>query len=210
MTTDPETTPGRRRLPTQQRSRDRVEAILSAAHQLIAENGSDAMTMSEVASRAGVPIGSVYQYFSDKPAILRELAVRFMERVRGILDDGLTDLHDGAEALVRLDALLDGYYQLLRNEPESRDVWAATQSDKELQRLDVEDSRLNGELLTERLAPLCRPDQIDRLPSTAFLLVHLAGAAVRLAIAVDVATGDAMMSEFRALSARMLTELLDA
>ena len=37
----------------------------------------------------GVPIGSVYQYFPDKASILRELALWFMERTRGMLAEGL-------------------------------------------------------------------------------------------------------------------------
>ncbi|TKB29290.1 MAG: helix-turn-helix transcriptional regulator, partial [Mesorhizobium sp.] len=50
-----------RRAPTQQRSRERVERMLAAAAALIAEQGSDAMRMGEVAERAGVSIGSLYQ-----------------------------------------------------------------------------------------------------------------------------------------------------
>ncbi|RUU02593.1 TetR family transcriptional regulator, partial [Mesorhizobium sp. USDA-HM6] len=46
-----------RRAPTQQRSRERVERMLAAASALIAEQGSDAMRMGEVAERAGVSIG---------------------------------------------------------------------------------------------------------------------------------------------------------
>ena len=47
------------RVPTQQRSRERVERMLAAATELIEEGGSDSMKMSEVAERAGVPIGSL-------------------------------------------------------------------------------------------------------------------------------------------------------
>ena len=71
-----------RRKPTQARALERVERILTAASELIAETGSDAVKMTEVAERAGVPIGSLYQYFPDKAAILKTLAERFGARVR--------------------------------------------------------------------------------------------------------------------------------
>ena len=66
-----------RRSPSQQRSRERVERMLSAASALIAEQGSDAMRMGEVAERAGVSIGSLYQFFPDKRAIVWALAERY-------------------------------------------------------------------------------------------------------------------------------------
>ncbi len=131
-----------------------------------------------------------------------------MERVRGILAEGLADVTGRDDALARVDGLIDGYYHLLLDEPDSRDVWAATQSDKELQRLDVEDSRMNGEVLLRHLLPLCRPDDTDRLRALTFLFMHLAGCTVRLAIAVDRPTGDAMVAEFRATVAARLADLL--
>ena len=53
-----------------------VEAILDAAGEVLARDGYDAMTTRAVAERAGVSVGSLYQYFGDKHAIVAELARR--------------------------------------------------------------------------------------------------------------------------------------
>lgn len=198
----------RRRLPQQERSRQRVESILAAAHALVVDAGSDALTMSQVATRAGVPIGSVYQYFPDKPAILRELALRIMERVRQGLVEGLVDLESAAAAIDRLDGLLAGYHELFLHEPDIRDIWATTQSDKELQLLDIEDSRANGRIIADALEHLVRPRDRARLEAVSLLYAHLAGAAARLAIAIGGDEGCAVMDEFRRAVRRDLEELL--
>lgn len=198
----------RRRLPQQERSRQRVESILAAAHALVVDAGSDALTMSQVATRAGVPIGSVYQYFPDKPAILRELALRIMERVRQGLVEGLVDLESAAAAIDRLDGLLAGYHELFLHEPDIRDIWATTQSDKELQLLDIEDSRANGRIIADALEHLVRPRDRARLEAVCLLYAHLAGAAARLAIAIGGDQGRAAMDEFRRAVRRDLEELL--
>ncbi|KAB7738673.1 TetR family transcriptional regulator [Parvibaculum sedimenti] len=193
-----------RRKPTQERAKERVERILAAASELIAETGSDAVRMSEIAARAGVPIGSLYQYFPDKPAILRVLAQRVMERVREGLIASLTGLGSGKEAIGRVDALIEGYYQLFITEPDVRDVWSATQSDKALQALDVEDSRENARVFFASLKHLVPKRDHQRFEAASFLLMQLAGSAVRLAIAVDRREGDRLMKEYRAMTRREL------
>ena len=70
-----------RRRPSQERSRDRVERILDATASLLEETPADKITTAAIAERAGVPIGSVYQYFPNKLAVLAELARRVMEEV---------------------------------------------------------------------------------------------------------------------------------
>ncbi len=70
-----------RRKPSQERSRDRVERILDATAELLAELPVDKMTTAAIAEKAGVPIGSVYQYFPNKLAVLALLARRVMEKV---------------------------------------------------------------------------------------------------------------------------------
>ena len=70
-----------RRRPSQERSRDRVERILDATAALLGDTPVDRLTTAAIAEQAGVPIGSVYQYFPNKLAVLAELARRVMEQV---------------------------------------------------------------------------------------------------------------------------------
>lgn len=62
-----------RKQPQQRRSRATVDKILAAAAQVLAEEG-DGATTDRIAARAGVSIGSLYQYFPNKDALLLELA----------------------------------------------------------------------------------------------------------------------------------------
>lgn len=62
-----------RRLPRQPRGRRRVEALLNAAADEINGAGYDAATMCSIAERAGASIGSLYQFFPNKVAIVQAL-----------------------------------------------------------------------------------------------------------------------------------------
>lgn len=197
-----------RREPTQARAKARVERILAAASELIAETGSDAVRMTEIAERAGVPIGSLYQYFPDKAAMLRMLGLRFMERVRDGLRLMFSEIGSRDEALTRFDEALQGYYSIFLDEPVVRDVWSGMQADKEMQALDIEDSRANAEIVLAALKPLVARRDHARLEAATFLLMQLTGAAVRLAIAVDRKTGDRLMAEYSGIIRRELETLL--
>ncbi len=65
-----------RRSPRQARSRATWEAIVEAASQVLERDGAAAFTTGAVAERAGVSIGTLYQYFPDKQAILAAAAKR--------------------------------------------------------------------------------------------------------------------------------------
>ena len=66
----------RRRRPRQARSRATWEAILEAASQILERRGPAALNTNAIAERAGVSIGTLYQYFADKRAILVAAAQR--------------------------------------------------------------------------------------------------------------------------------------
>ena len=68
-----------RRLPRQQRSRELVERLLDATAAVIVERGVQHLTTNHIAEKAGVSIGSLYQYFPDKDSLLEAL----LERMSG-------------------------------------------------------------------------------------------------------------------------------
>ncbi len=80
-----------RKQPQQARSTGLVAAILDAAVQVLAKEGAQRFTTARVAERAGVSVGSLYQYFPNKAAILFRLQSdewrRTSELLRGILAD---------------------------------------------------------------------------------------------------------------------------
>jgi len=71
----------RRRKPVQARSRAMVERVLAAATQVLASEGYAQMSTNRVADAAGVSVGSLYRYFSDKDEIFETLRVRAAEAI---------------------------------------------------------------------------------------------------------------------------------
>ena len=69
----------KRRKPRQARAGETVAAILEATAQILEAGGLAAFTTNAVAERAGVSIGTLYQYFADKNAVLRTLAERELQ-----------------------------------------------------------------------------------------------------------------------------------
>jgi AcrR family transcriptional regulator len=66
--------------PKRERGKQRVAALLDAGAELFAEKGYEATSMTEIASRAGAAIGSLYQFFPSKEALAEALFDRFAER----------------------------------------------------------------------------------------------------------------------------------
>jgi AcrR family transcriptional regulator len=75
-------TDSKRRNPRQPRAQRTVEAILDAAAQILRRRGEAEFTTNHVAERAGVSIGTLYQYFKNKDAILVRLSDREVLRLR--------------------------------------------------------------------------------------------------------------------------------
>lgn len=92
-----------RKHPRQDRSRAKVDGILAAAADLCSGRGLDALTTNAVAARAGVSIGSLYQYFPGKAALLAALIraerATLLEAVERIVS---------SEAAHSLNQLVDG------------------------------------------------------------------------------------------------------
>jgi len=67
------------RPPKQKRSRESYERVLDAAHGLLEENGFEGFTVQEVAARANVSVGAIYERFGNKETLLRTVHARLMD-----------------------------------------------------------------------------------------------------------------------------------
>ncbi|MBB2908999.1 AcrR family transcriptional regulator [Streptosporangium becharense] len=113
-------TPLRRR-PTQRRSARRVERMLDACADLLDEVGYDALSTTRIAERAGVAIGSIYQFFPDKRAIAQAVTRRHVEEfVSRIGRRFISEEYGGWWDAV--DAIIDEYVEMHRTVPGFRSM----------------------------------------------------------------------------------------
>jgi AcrR family transcriptional regulator len=199
-----------RRQPQQERSKARVEAILDVALELIVESGADALAIRELARRAGIPIGSLYQYFPSKTAILRELAKRNLERVSALLQFELDRLlleYDGRPTPAQaVDRVVDAYYGHYRDHPAATAVWAGAQADPVLRELDAGDTRHTAEFLTPSIMRVLSLADRDSALALALLLAEVTGAAARLALTANSPLREEIIAKLKI----MLTATLEA
>jgi len=95
-----------RKMPVQARSRATVDAILTAAAHILVKHGYEGSTTARVAERAGVSIGSLYQYFPNKEALIIALIEQHGRETLALIertleDPALVTLEDGLRALIR-------------------------------------------------------------------------------------------------------------
>ncbi len=105
-----------RKQPRQERARATVDALLEAAAQVFERHGYAAGTTNRIAARAGVSIGSLYQYFPSKDAILVALVERHLDEGVALLTPKLAELPTlGLRA--GLASLVDGMVALHAERP---------------------------------------------------------------------------------------------
>lgn len=147
-----------RKLPQQARSAELVAAVLDAAAQVLARDGAARFTTARVAERAGVSVGSIYQYFPNKAAILFRLQTDEWRRTTALLRD---ILEDGARPpLDRLRALVQAF---IRSECEEADMRVALSDAAPLYRdaPEARDARAGGERVVQRFMAEALPDAAE-------------------------------------------------
>jgi AcrR family transcriptional regulator len=103
------------RAPKRARGKQRVAQLLQAATAVFAEKGYQAATMTEIASCAGAPIGSLYQFFPVKET----LADALVENYAALLAADLAALEARARGIA-LEAIVAAFFGLLRAHPRER------------------------------------------------------------------------------------------
>jgi len=158
-----------RKQPQQVRSTELVAAILQAAAQVLSEEGATRFTTARVAEKAGVSVGSVYQYFPNKTSILFQLQAdewkQTTEMLRNILEDFRKPPLDRLRAVVhafihseceeaQMRVALSDAAPLYRDAPEAKQIRASAKRtfesfmDEALPKASAATRALAGDLVT--------------------------------------------------------------
>lgn len=183
-----------RRVPVQGRSLARVNRMLDACAELVDEIGYDGLTTTLLAERAGVAIGSVYQFFPDKRAIVQALTMRnvdtYVERLSGRIANG-----DLAKWWDAVDAAIDEYIDMHRTIPGFRTLHFGDVVDRHL----LDDERDNDTVIAEQLGRvLVNGFGLRDEPTLAFSLtmaVEMSDALIKLAFRRDPEGDETVLTE---------------
>ena len=183
-----------RRVPVQGRSLARVHRMLDACAELVEEVGYDGLTTTLLAERAGVAIGSVYQFFPDKRAIVQALTMRnveaYVERLNARISAGALDKWWDA-----VDAAIDEFIEMNRTVPGFRTLHFGDVVDLYL----LDEERDNNSVIVEQLGRLLSdrfhvPDE-PRLAFALGMAVEIADALIKNAFRRDPHGDEVVLAE---------------
>ena len=142
-----------RRAPVQERGRRRVQQLLDAAAEIVAESGVDNATTNAVAARAGTSVGVLYKFFPNKQAMVEALAERYARDIGYLL--GLQEQQGIAQWPLQTatDWLVRATMEFNKAHPACQHVYRAVRGSSGEQSkilLDVP-KRVINELLAQRL-----------------------------------------------------------
>ena len=195
-----------RRRPAQQRSRERFNRILTAARSVLVDVGFESFTFDEVAKRAGVPIGTLYQFFANKYVLICEL-----DRVDNA--EAVGELKKFSERVPALqwpdilDEFIEHLARLWREDPSRRAVWHAIQSTPATRATAAATEKEMLEIIAGVMKPLARGASYAERMSLAGLLVHTVSSLLNYAVR-DVETSEEAFNNIVMEIKRMLISYL--
>ena len=187
-----------RRVPVQGRSVARVARMLDACAELVDEIGYEALTTTILAERAGVAIGSIYQFFPDKRAVVQALTLRsleaYLERLsRRLSESTFPHWWDG------VDAGIDEYIDMHRTVPGFRTLHFGNVVDVHL----LDDERDNNAVIANALVGQLAADlDLRGGPNVEFavmIAVEVADSLIQMAFRRDPIGDPRVLAEAKAL-----------
>ena len=192
-----------RRRPTQERSQRKFDLLLQVARDLLLEVGFESFTCEEVAQRAELPIGTLYQFFANKYVIVCELDRQDAVAVREELQR-FADAIPTLDWLRFLNRLVDHMAALWTQDPSRRAVWHAVQSTPSTRATAAVTERELAAGVAHALAPLTPGTPRERRQIIAEVLVHVVYSMLNFSIRDDQAHAEAVVELKRLLAAYLL------
>jgi AcrR family transcriptional regulator len=169
----------KRREPSQLRSKARVERIIAAAAKLIERGGLESVTTNAIAREAKLPVGTLYQFFPNREAVLQALIESQLSELdaplRPLLSPGALGLAERVEKIV--DVLFDTYRRL----PALAQLMHASRGDPRVSPL----AKKNNALVSGWVVPLVHaeiPEASARAAAISLATVEAADAVLMAAL----------------------------
>ena len=186
--------------PSQSRSRAKVERILDAALTLAIRDQSLDFRMTEVAKTAKVAVGTLYQFFPARSALIAKLFAREMAPI----DTSISSLFERDLAVdqiaTQVESLMLQHLDWVRNRPGLAVIWTAPQLHPDIERADLENTKSNAAVLaTHMFAALPETIARNKIEATALLVCHLWSSVIRLCAQVDAAQAEDIVRQYAAM-----------
>src|SRR5512136_2677879 len=160
-----------RKAPSQQRSRATVDAIVDATARVLVRDGYDALSTNKVAQEAGVSVGSLYQYFPGKEALVAAVMERHASRMQENIAERMRNAPPAAtaeEAEQRLHRVLveqvprigalRRLHELFGNYERLVEAWL----EENAERIEVTDAKMAAFVLVAAVEGLVNRATLDR------------------------------------------------
>ncbi|MEY9214182.1 TetR family transcriptional regulator [Thermobifida halotolerans] len=187
----------------------RVQRMLDACAELLDEGGYAELTTTKIAERAGVAIGSVYQFFPDKRAVTQALGLRYLDVFSMRVANRIAE-QDFDHWTETVDAIIDEYITMHRDEPGFRSLHFGDAVDTRLLDSTRENNRVIATRLRDLLISVAGAAGGEKLDLAAVVAVEAADAVLKLAFRDDPEGDPRLVSSTKLLVRGYLEQLFRA
>jgi AcrR family transcriptional regulator len=198
-----------RRRPQQARSRARVQRLLDAADHILATEGFAALTVRRLAEEAEVPVGTIYQFFADKAAVIDALARSYIGEFDEMIELLVLDAESRQWDDV-VDTLIDAAVEMYRSRPGYLAIWIGRHLSLELYQADEANNAAIAAGLRRILVAQHGMVDDDELARGCQVAVHTTDALLQLAFRRDPRGDEAILDEARRLQRLYLADMIQA
>lgn len=194
------------RRPVQQRARLRCEGLLDATARILDRSGWDALTTNAVAKEAHAAVGTVYEYFPSREALLVGLLERYGERLAAVVDGALRSAGPDLERATG--EVVDAFARFWVEEPGYRAAWLGAQASEVLAATGALWSDRFTRLLASSLRPFAPALATRERTAVARTAVHLVSGLLLVAATSSSRDRRVMIAETKvALTAYLVARL---
>lgn len=198
-----------RKQPRQVRSQQRVTRILDVAEAQFIAQGYAATTTKAIATQAKVSIGSLYQFFPDKAAILQALALRYGDLLRQRLAELTTDEVAQLPLTDYVEKLIDATNQFFLEYPGYHAIFMEVQGT--VPDLEKIEDAVDAQLVDDLAAFLARRDSaLGDCEAIAFVLVKAIGTLLWLSLSQESGFRQRLVTETKRLALTYLESHLSS